>query len=119
MNRMTKLVAIAVVLASSVGLLQCSSGTKGLETGATCAPSSTLTYESFGQGFMDKYCISCHAGKERPDLSSVAAIRRESAEIMSTTAAGPSGTNTNMPEDSEPTLDERTKLGEWLACGAP
>lgn len=119
MKRMYGLASFVLIVAASTGLLQCSSGTKGLSTGATCAQGSTLTYATFGQAFMDKYCVECHAGKERPDLSTIAAIRKESAEIMATTASGPTGTNTNMPEDSEPTLEERTKLGEWLACGAP
>jgi len=33
----------------------------GPPTESTCPPSPTLTYASFGQPFMTKYCISCHA----------------------------------------------------------
>jgi len=119
MKRTYGVLSFVLIVAATMGLFQCSAGTKGVATGATCAQGSTLTYATFGQAFMDKYCLECHAGKDRPDLSTLAAIQKESAEIMSTSAAGPTGTNTNMPEDSEPTLEERTKLGEWLACGAP
>lgn len=119
MKRIYGFASFVLVVAASAGLFQCSSGTKGVATGATCATGSTLTYATFGQAFMDKYCLECHAGKDKPDLSTLAAIQKESAEIMSTTAAGPTGTNTNMPEDAEPTVEERTQLGEWLACGAP
>ena len=97
------------------------SGVKNVATGATCPTTSTLTYENFGRQFMDTYCVSCHAGKERPDLSTLANVQREAKEIAATAAGGPLGENTNMPgpgEDPEPTSEERKKLGEWIAGGA-
>jgi len=33
----------------------------GPPTGATCPPTSTLTYASFGQAFMESYCTRCHS----------------------------------------------------------
>ncbi|MBS2013421.1 MAG: hypothetical protein JST00_11065 [Deltaproteobacteria bacterium] len=94
-------------------------GTSGVATGATCPPNSTLTYTSFGQAFMQRYCTECHAGKERPDLDSLVNIRANIADIDRTSASGPNGTNTSMPEDKDVAATERAKLGEWLACGAP
>lgn len=109
----------AIVMAAAFASLQCNQGTQGLDTGATCPPASTLTYANFGQPFMDKYCTSCHAGNERPSLTTAAQVKSAASQIMATTASGPNGTNTSMPPGDEPTTDERTQLGQWLACGAP
>lgn len=113
-------VSLAVAaLVAAFSALACSKGTEGQATGATCPPASTLTYANFGQPFMDKYCLSCHAGKDRPSLSTQAQIKAEIDGIMKTTASGPTGTNDSMPEDQDVSVEERTQLGEWLACGAP
>ena len=110
--------AIATIVAS-VSAIACQKGTKGQATGASCPPASTLTYTNFGQPFMDKYCLSCHAGVDSPTLTTQVQIKAEIKGILETTASGPTGTNDSMPEDQDVPLDERTKLGEWLACGAP
>ncbi len=94
-------------------------GSQGADTGATCPPGSTLTYANFGKPFMDNYCVSCHSGKERPSLDSATAVKRELRGISSTSAAGPKATNDSMPTDGDVPQDDRVKLGEWLACGAP
>lgn len=117
-SRRAVAVLVLAVLAS-LASLQCTTGTQGLATGATCPPASTLTYANFGQPFMDKYCVSCHSGKDRPDLQTGALVQKEIRGILNTTASGPTGTNTSMPEDADPSTEERTQLGEWLACGAP
>jgi uncharacterized membrane protein len=102
----------------------------GPPTGATCPPSSTLTYDNFGQSFMTSYCTRCHAstltGSERMgapllhDFDTLPGILVFIDHIDETAAAGPDATNTSMPiGDPGPTIDERTLLGEWLACGAP
>lgn len=99
-------------------------------TGSTCPPDSSLTYESFGHAFFDAYCQTCHASSVRGGArqgaprshtyddraSIVAAIE----EIDLRAAAGPSAVNEDMPRSYPvPTLRERERLGEWLACGAP
>ncbi|AKT37896.1 c-type cytochrome [Chondromyces crocatus] len=100
-------------------------------SGSTCPPDSTLTWESFGQGFMETYCMSCHssslsgsARKGAPvehDYDTLEASREAGAEhIDRTTAAGPARVNRRMPPVyPEPSEDERRMLGEWLACGMP
>jgi len=48
--------------------------------------------------------------------------RPASALIDIEAAASPSRTNTSMPPASQamqPNSNERLKLGDWLACGAP
>lgn len=102
----------------------------GASSGAVCPDGgSDLTYDNFGKDFFSAYCVSCHAstltGAARVgapanhDFDTLAGIRAQIDHIDETTAAGPSATNTSMPPSGGPTEAERTKLGEWLACGAP
>ncbi|MBX3213749.1 MAG: c-type cytochrome [Labilithrix sp.] len=90
-----------------------------------CPPEgTTLTYESFGEGFMDAHCQSCHGAptKDRKgapsgyDFATVEDVRRWRSRIFSRAAAD----NTTMPPGpDDPPEGEREKLAEWLACGAP
>ena len=114
-----RLVVSSVVLAAALGATAGCKSYEGPPTGSTCPPGSTLTYANFGQAFMDTNCNSCHAGKERPSLTTQAQIKANIAPIDRTSAAGPNATNTSMPEDGDVSVDDRKKLGEWLACGAP
>ena len=102
----------------------------GPPTESVCPSDSTLTYESFGKGFMTQYCTRCHSselmGADRQgapsfhDFDTLYGIRAVSNHIDETTAAGPAATNTGMPpDDPSPTLKEREQLGEWIACGMP
>lgn len=111
--------ALALSLFVSPIFAACSSGL-GDATGATCPPSSTLTYENFGKDFMDKNCNSCHGAgaAESPKLDTVASIRSNIGDIDKAAAKGPNATNTFMPEGRSVSDEDRTKLGEWLACGA-
>lgn len=103
---------------------------EGPPSGAECAEGSTLTWDSFGKGFMESYCTRCHAtaltGAARQgapsdhNFESAALVRAQIEHIDGQTAAGPDSVNTAMPIGSPtPTEDERRMLGEWLACGAP
>ncbi|HZA51573.1 MAG TPA: c-type cytochrome [Myxococcaceae bacterium] len=102
----------------------------GGPTGATCPTSSTLTYQSFGQGFMATYCTRCHSssvtGTARQgapvgiNFDTLEGIRASAVTTDSHAAAGPNGINADMPPSSPaPSEAERRQLGEWLACGAP
>ncbi len=102
----------------------------GPPTQAKCPEVSTLTYGTFGEAFMTKYCTRCHSseltGAARNgatayhDFDTVGGIRSVSEHIDQTAAAGPAITNISMPPDgAKPTEEERQKLGEWIACGAP
>lgn len=100
-------------------------------SGATCPPSSTLTYETFGRAFMNDYCTRCHSsalrGAERNgapsdhDFDTLAGIRATTTHhIDELAAAGPAHVNTAMPPtDPKPSTSEREQLGEWLACEMP
>jgi mono/diheme cytochrome c family protein len=85
----------------------------------SCPPGgTTLTYESFGKPFFDRWCVQCHgAGNAYSSRSftTVDTIRAQRDRIFVNAA----GDNTTMPPGpDDPPLDEREKLAEWLACGA-
>jgi mono/diheme cytochrome c family protein len=64
-------------------------------------------------------CNRCHGGGESPNLTTQSAVQSNRDSIDKQAAAGPNATNTYMPEGGSVSLEERQKLGEWLACGAP
>lgn len=103
---------------------------EGKPTGATCPPSSTLSYETFGREFFQTYCLRCHSSsvvepqrEGAPDdhnFDTRAEIETMREHIDLSAAAGPNATNELMPvSDPRPTLEERRRLAEWLACRAP
>jgi uncharacterized membrane protein len=109
---------IAAALAA-LGLPSCSQdGAQDAGSGATCPSDSTLTYANFGQMFIADNCLRCHSRRE-PTLQNHAAIQANLDGIDRVAAAGPKSVNTTMPEGASVTVEQRTLLGEWLACGAP
>lgn len=116
---------LALILAPA-----CGGPEEGTPTGAECPEGSTLTWANFGQEFMTTYCTRCHAttltGSARQgapgdhNFDAPELVREQSEHIDWSAAAGPDAVNTDMPIGAPtPTEDERRKLGEWLACGAP
>ena len=105
-------------------------GSEGSEssTDADCPDGSTLTYDSFGKGFMDKYCVTCHSSSlvgeaerkgapEGHDFDRLEGILPAAEHIDQYAAIGPAAENRRMPPvDPKPTDEERTELGRWLAC---
>jgi hypothetical protein len=100
----------------------------GPPSGATCPADNDLTYDSFGKGFMSKYCTRCHSSKlttceERMnaplehDFDTKAGILLVADHVDQMAAAGPKSTNKTMPlNGAKPSDEERKKLGQWLAC---
>jgi uncharacterized membrane protein len=99
-------------------------------TGATCPQGSTVTAQNFGTAFMNQYCNRCHSstlsGAARQDapadanFDTLEGVRHSAHDIDEWAGAGPNRENTEMPPNgSMPTKEERQKLSEWLACGAP
>jgi uncharacterized membrane protein len=87
-----------------------------------CPPQGTaLTWESFGKAFFEANCTSCHGG-ESP-TGGLSFERHDGVKAAATAVheqAG--GANDSMPPfwaSAKPTAEERTRLAEWLACGAP
>ena len=88
-------------------------------SGATCPTNNTLTYENFGRAFVARYCYECHNGGALVKYT-LEGVR--SSRIDGAAAAGPDRVNDDMPPTGDrpiPTLDERQRLGQWIACGAP
>lgn len=132
MKRLAAIVGLALCLAS------CGGGSGGGDdeeptSGAECPPNSSLTYQTFGQAFMNTYCTGCHSSEQPAsarrgapsdhNLDTIEGIRAVSpGHIDQTSAAGEARVNAAMPPanyDPKPSEVERRKLGEWLACGMP
>lgn len=109
----------------------CDGGSEdGTPSGAVCPDDSTVTWDNFAQEFFADYCTRCHSTKlsgsarqgapNDHNFDSVELVREELEHNDEQAAAGPDSVNTLMPIGAPtPTEDERKKLGEWLACGAP
>lgn len=90
-----------------------------------CPPEgTTLTYETFGSEFLASNCQTCHGqatgrrdgAPSGYDFGTVEDVRRHRSRIFARAAAD----NVTMPPGpDDPPAAERTKLAEWLACGAP
>ncbi|MFL5318936.1 MAG: c-type cytochrome [Myxococcaceae bacterium] len=102
----------------------------GDPTNAFCPLNSQLTYANFGRAFMQKNCTGCHAsylsGAARHgaplehNFDEQWTVRDHLDHIDQVAAASASVVNTDMPPTPPiPSEEERRKLGEWLACGAP
>lgn len=90
-----------------------------------CPPGGTdLTYGNFGGTFINVYCQSCH-GSNAEDRAGAPGefifdtpdqVAKHKERIFARSAAD----NDSMPPGpDDPSPEEREKLAEWLACGAP
>jgi uncharacterized membrane protein len=97
-------------------------------SGATC-PTSNAPVDDTGMQFMATYCTDCHSSQSTNrhgaptdiNLDTIDDVRAHAADIDLVAAAGPSATNTTMPQldtfvTVEPTQAEREMLGAFLAC---
>lgn len=85
---------------------------------------TTLTYGNFGKGFLDRWCQECHAEKASPRNGAppdyTFGSREEASAHKDRIFAKAAGDNMSMPPGTRgPSPDEREKLADWLACGAP
>lgn len=90
-----------------------------------CPDDSFLTYENFGGPFMLSYCTTCHSSRLLADMrqGSPIDVNFDGIDDIREWAPGiwirAADQNTNMPPVGPPADEERERLGEWLACGAP
>lgn len=122
MSRATAIAPVlAPLLALAAGLLAvgCVSIPEELADHPCPDGGTTLTWENFGHDFMRSYCVHCHGGPNGYSsraLNTVEAVRVQRDRIFINSALD----NTAMPPGpDDPPRDERVKLAEWLACGAP
>lgn len=90
-----------------------------------CPKDSPLTADNFGGPFMLSHCTGCHHSSlgedERAgapvgvDFDKLGDVRDHADRIWARAA----DENATMPPLGGPAQDERARLGEWLACGAP
>lgn len=90
-----------------------------------CPPGGTaLTYATFGEDFLAANCETCHAADapsrhgapEAFTFDTPGEVRAHADRIFVRAAAD----NTTMPPGpDDPPADDRARLAEWLACGAP
>jgi len=105
---------LPLLLTTTLAASGCAQNGLGDPTGSTCPADSTLTYQSFGQAFMEDHCARCHG-----DFSTQEGVQTSLDRIDRAAAAGPDAMNSYMPDGEDLSEGDRKKLGEWLACGAP
>lgn len=111
--------ALAALLAASAGCEVAEIADYPCPTGGT-----QLTFQNFGKGFFNAYCNSCHSAESgdregAPDgysFDTPEQVRKHKERIFARSA----GPNDSMPiGPDDPPREQRDKLAEWLACGAP
>jgi hypothetical protein len=126
----------------AVVLLLAACGPDPTDTDTVCPDPDplTLTWENFGEPFMTKYCVSCHAesltrSKRNGaplyhDFDSLYGVMKTPDHIDEQAGAGSAVTNQFMPPGrcpsvaggsintncEKPTLTERKQLADWIAC---
>lgn len=98
----------------ALALSACTSTSSTGITSSDLTCDSSLTYASFGSDFIATNCLSCHASKENPRLSTQTEVRANASRILDQAVYSDA-----MPQDSSMANADRIKLGQWLACGAP
>jgi uncharacterized membrane protein len=93
--------------------------------GRDCPPDSSLTYANFGEALLLDHCTGCHgeavdvgdrAGAPVDvDLTTQTLVQ----EWLDRVYARSADDNTSMPVVDNMDPDDRVRLGDWLACGAP
>lgn len=91
------------------------------DTGVDCETAPTVTYESFGRGFLTQHCQPCHATtspdrNEAPDaihFDTLADVRALQVD-MRFAATGP---QPYMPPEGGVSELDRELLAIWLDCG--
>jgi hypothetical protein len=110
----THLVLVVILVSAGVAC-----GWEDMSTYPCPQGGTTLTYDNFGQSFFTTYCVSCHGGPNGYSsraFTDVTTIRAQAADIFKNAAED---NETMPPGPYGPPKDQRHKLAEWLACGAP
>ena len=123
----------SALLSCLVSLSLCACDDKASPIGADAAPDAAtidcqeLTYDNFGQGFIEDYCLECHhssvTGSDRKDApASIDFDDYDLAFRWAVSIKAISGTRPNMPPSfamALPIPEERMKLVQWIDCGLP
>ncbi len=113
-----------IAMAALVALSTASCGFETIEHRQCPTGGTTVTYDNFGRQFMDDYCQSCHGSTSTNRqgapgefiFDTRAQVQHWAARIYARSAAG----NDSMPPGPvDPSREDRDRLADWLACGAP
>ena len=96
-----------------------------LQPSAACPPGNPLTSRSFGVGFLRTWCTGCHSSTlpegQRQDapaevnFDTHAAFLPHAKEVL----ARATDPDSPMPPAGLVPEEERRRLAQWIACGAP
>ncbi len=105
-----------------IGVVLLFAGCAEVDSDSACDREPTLTYENFGQGFMDQYCNGCHSSlvpapyrndaPESVNFDTYAAVIAQRERISVRTDS----LEPTMPPGGGPTTEELEVLHEWLSC---
>lgn len=80
-----------------------------------------VTYDNFGKGFLDTYCLQCHVSTKKGfarrgapkglDWDDISAIAKEAGEMVEEVEEGKMP-----PKDPKPSAGEIAKFKSWLKC---
>ncbi len=93
----------------------------GVDTGPVdCEDTPTVTYNSFGEGFMTENCQGCHASTAADRYGAPEGVTFDTVKevwfwkdrILSRSV----GDDSSMPPAGGVSEDDRTKLEWWLVC---
>lgn len=111
---------ILVALAASA-LVSCKGGDS--DTGErVCAHDPPLTYDNWGKGFMDNFCVGCHSSLYPEELRKGAPVGVDFdtyAGVMTwveRVESRATGAEPTMPPGGGPSAEQIRLLEEWLAC---
>lgn len=88
-----------------------------------CADAGTVTWNSWGRGFLTEACQSCHASTATNRYGAPESVVFDTVDDAWTWAdrilARSAGDDATMPPAGGVTDDDRTRLTWWLRCGEP
>jgi uncharacterized membrane protein len=123
MRSWRELVVAACVAAA--GACTTSSGDPPGDDGGddTSCDTSYLTYDNFGEPFMENWCRSCHSSEVPEDMRQTAPDDVNFDDLADVQAfadriAYRAGEQKTMPPAGGPSDEERALLVEWISCGA-
>ena len=111
---------------TSAVLLLALAACAGEEEDPECAREVPLTYQSWGQGFLDTHCNGCHSSltpvaqrrgaPEGVNLDTYEGVLTWVERIDDRTILAPQEERSQMPPGGGPTAEELEMLHEWLEC---
>jgi hypothetical protein len=118
------LLPLAITLAAAFAFTEAGCSFETLED-HPCPPGGTkLTYTNFGASFFQQYCNVCHSAeidqRNGAPENDVFSDRDAIIALKDRIFVRAAGENSSMPPGpDDPPFEEREKLADWLACGAP